>query len=510
MIKPEFQKLEDIVEDPTNFIEILEVGFFYFKKSEPVPPSWIKGFFGNTLNNDMRILTASARGVLIVPITRMDKKTYFAVSFGFGRHLLKDDVVEERFGLKVVLNSLNKLGFRSIDKTTLGSIPKHSREQISKDVAAIDFGIDIEQDLIRSITGKSDDEIFGKIITGKDCLSGTAKIDTNNVVEFLTHVINRYESEDYKEDYGWVDQITEISNKKTENTLNIKLIEKLNTGDFTKVWMAVPEIIDWSKTIGFRYSKLTKADIFDDLDIEEYMRLNPDPVTLESIKNLQVFSISATSNDTIIERWSMFRCLYAEIELEKDEVHILNNSKWYKISKDFTQQVHNDFIKINRSKINMPECCVSDEGEYNLHTVSVMTGSVCMDKKMISHGGGRSKIEFCDIYTDKKEIIHVKRYGGSSVLSHLFAQGVVSGELLINDSDFKNKLNDKLPLTHKISNPTNRLNAGDYEIIYAIISDSDSPLDIPFFSKVSLRNSYRRLINYGYKVSIKQIKKISL
>src|SRR2546425_6910223 len=35
---------------------------------------------------------------------------------------------------------------------------------------------------------------------------------------------------------------------------------------------------------------------------------------------------------------------------------------------------------------------------------------------------GYSRVEFCDLYTDSQDIIHIKRYGGSSVLSHLFAR----------------------------------------------------------------------------------------
>src|SRR5690606_10884825 len=125
MIKPEFQKLEDITESKEAPLEIDNVGYFVFDESNPRPPEWVKNFFGSTLDGDKRILTSSAKGILIVPIKKNDAVTFFAVSFGFGRHLLKDGVIEERFGLKTVLNSLDASSFRSIDKTALGSVPKH-------------------------------------------------------------------------------------------------------------------------------------------------------------------------------------------------------------------------------------------------------------------------------------------------------------------------------------------------------------------------------------------------
>ena len=56
-----------------------------------------------------------------------------------------------------------------------------------------------------------------------------------------------------------------------------------------------------------------------------------------------------------------------------------------------------------------------------------------------------SSKEFCDLYTVDKDICHVKKYGQSGVLSHLFAQGVVSGELFRSDIKFRQKVNQKLP-----------------------------------------------------------------
>jgi uncharacterized protein (TIGR04141 family) len=45
------------------------------------------------------------------------------------------------------------------------------------------------------------------------------------------------------------------------------------------------------------------------------------------------------------------------------------------------------------------------------------------------------------------------------------------------------------------------------ELVFAIISKSTNPLEIPFFSKVSLKNARRRLQGYGYKVTKKKIQR---
>ena len=128
-----------------------------------------------------------------------------------------------------------------------------------------------------------------------------------------------------------------------------------------------------------------------------------------------------------------------------------------------------------------------------------------MDKKNIRYGGGASQIEFCDLFTRNRVMVHVKRYGGSSVLSHLFAQGVVSATLFLQDSDFRRKVNQALPASHRLSRPERRPNVQHYEVAFAIVSRSRGDLALPFFSKVNLRNACQTLTGFGYQVTLTKI-----
>ena len=126
-----------------------------------------------------------------------------------------------------------------------------------------------------------------------------------------------------------------------------------------------------------------------------------------------------------------------------------------------------------------------------------------MDCNNIQHGTIHSKIEFCDVLTKDKKFIHVKKYGASSVLSHLFAQGLTSGELFFSDEEFRRKVNDKLPDDLKF--PETKPNPEDYEIIYAVVSSVDKDLEMPFFSKINLRRAKKRLMAFGYNVSLLKV-----
>jgi uncharacterized protein (TIGR04141 family) len=497
------------------------IGTLYFGDSHFFEPSWIKDFFGSSFENNkeqnaqdenrkLKLFNASSKAVLLIE----HQNRIFAIPFGYGWTLLNHGVWEERFGLKTTLNVVDANNLRRIDKNNMSSIPKVTSEQLSREGIAADFGIDIEQDLIRSITGKSKEATFGKSITGKDALSVSVKVDLIGIKEFLESCYQKYLSNDYKKDFGWIDQIAEVTDPTLIEILNGKLIENIKNNEVKKTWMAVPELVDWSDVLGFSYKNSARDDSRqDDICLSDFLdSLSEDDknnLSVEILKRKKIFCFNA-QNDQIKHQWSAYNCLYCETNDDSNEkTCLLSNGKWYEVEKDFSKQVDTDYQELRNqtSSFTLPAYQHKNENDYNEKIAQNDSQFCCMDRKNISYGGGYSKIEFCDLLTKDKKLIHVKHYGGSSVLSHLFSQGVVSGELFIADKEFRQKVNEKLSDSHKIDNVANRPNASDYEVIFAIISSFDKDLEIPFFSKVSLRNAKRRLETYGYKVVLQKVKK---
>lgn len=127
-----------------------------------------------------------------------------------------------------------------------------------------------------------------------------------------------------------------------------------------------------------------------------------------------------------------------------------------------------------------------------------------MDCKLINTGQSYSQFEFCDVYTQDRQMIHVKKYGGSSVIGHLFNQGLVSG-VNITDSAIRKLVNHELEYKFRLPED-NRFFPSNYEIIYLIITKKkDERPKIPFFSKVVLMYIVKTLRGYGYKVSLKNV-----
>lgn len=506
LIKADLTDFANIAKPDADMIEIEGVGTFYKEPSHPQPPGWITDFFGMTLGPNLNLITSSAKGLLLVRVPDGDGERIFAVLFGLGRHLLADGVLEERFGLKVVLNSVDPDSLRSIDKTALGSVPKQSREQISRAGGAANFGIDIEQDLVSAVTGKSLVGAFGKTISGRDTFAASAKFDVGNVADFLAETLTRYRSETYKERFDWIDQIKDVRSKLLISHLNGVLLQRLKAGELEHIWMAPPEVLDWADVKGFRYLRKRSPDV-PDLEPAELLAAAGDAeITLDWLKSAPILLISAKT-DNEADRWTAYRCIYAEIEAN-GSMHVLNAGKWYQVAQDFTALVNADFASIPDSAIDLPDYHHESETLYNVAAAEHLDGSHCMDADLIVHGGGQSRIEFCDILTPNKELLHIKRYSGSQQMSHLFSQGVVSAELFVSDAEFRKKVNDKLPDGHKLADPEARPNPEGYEVVFTIISKSPHALNLPFFSKVSLRNARRRLRGYGFRVSKKKVRAI--
>lgn len=125
-----------------------------------------------------------------------------------------------------------------------------------------------------------------------------------------------------------------------------------------------------------------------------------------------------------------------------------------------------------------------------------------MDRNLTYHGGS---IEFCDLFSREKELIHVKQYGGSATLSHLFYQGVVSAEFFQMDSKYRKLIKQKLPAPFQKLVSEARPKPQEYHVVYAVISASDKEFTMPFFSRVGIRHAIRRLEGFGYGVSLAKI-----
>ena len=506
LLREDIKEYEDALKDvkDLNKVEISENKTFYYKDYFATEPTWVQKFFINALSGH-DFSNKSSGGLLLITKKHKGKTRIFAVTFGQGYHLLQLGVAEERFGLRVALNSIEKAAFRKIEKKSMESSPKNLSEQLSKYGEVTNFGINFEQDLITSITAKSKLESLGVTLTGKEALSISTKVDISSIDPLLQKCLEQFEKVDYQENFAWIDHIEEIKNPKTIRSLNQQLSEKLTKKDFDDIWMAVPEIIEWSDVKGFAFDKSDLDSPHEDIHLEKFVKyvsfIESDfEANISLLKKKEILCLSL-ENDSILKKWKVFHCLYCEIT-DDSSMFLLSNGKWYQVEQDFVKQIDSFYDSLLKNNVQLPHYNHDNEAEYNLDCAKQLTNTFLMDKKLIHHGSRYSSIEFCDLVTINKQLIHVKRYSGSSTLSHLFNQGYVSAELLCGDQEFRSKLKSILPENVPIELDS-KPDTSEIEIIFAIISSKIKNFDLPFFSKISLKNICIKLTQIlGYKVSL--------
>jgi len=481
----------------------------YVHSLSPRPPRWAK-FLEHYVDADFLGHNQSTGGVLLVPV----EGRIFAVTFGQGgRFIIDQDSYEERYGLFVVLNSIEQDQIKTIDKSTFDALTTHSRVQSSKEASPQEFGVDVEQDLVRAVTGTPKDKSLGERLTGMDALRSSSKMKLEELPALLKKHLEQSRASSYKKTFPWVDHIAEIKGSTLQEALNTKLVDEIRSEKFDRCWLAIPDIIDWSDVDGFKYGLKARNAKYHDLHLPDFIdefkdlsgeKLGTSAISLNLLKNRSVMCIG--DDDEVIRKWSLYTCLYCEIDHD-GQMYLLSGGKWYRVDRDFVDDVNKYFEKLPRYAGNLPLYDDNSEGNYNDRVCREKPQDLAlMDRQLIHYAGPRSGIEFCDIYTSNKDIIHVKRYGQSKVFSHFFSQGAVSGELFHTQAAFRRIVNEKLPDTHKITDPRKVPDRDEYQVVFAIVSDTKATgLTIPFFSRLNLRAACNRLIGYGYRVAISKI-----
>lgn len=508
LIKEDITNIDEIIKPDSydNQESIGDQSRFFSKRSNAKEPKWVRTFFKNGIDSTY-LQGASASGALLMPVDIDGEFRIFVLSFGYGHNMISRDAIEARFGLITALNLASSASLRAIKGSTVAGTARKTREQLPLQSNIDEFSLDIERDLLEGVTIKTkSDSLINGTATGADSLTISVAEDIDSIEDFLRKVFSIYRSDDYKESFGWIDRIAEVKNPSIINALERKAVELLNDRS-TELWLAVPEVIPWEEIEGFQIVR--DLAIHDDILTEDVLKTLPNPLEdFASLKNRYIRMIDS-NGVTVRAKWRASQCLYGEFQLNGQQ-YCVNNGKWYVIDKDYVSQINNAYDQINISSIQFPDCSHEQkEADYNkLFAEQDESSRILMDAKNISLGGGRSKIELCDVLLTNGSFVHIKVYSGSPALSHLFNQGYVSSQLVRADASFVNKAQKKIDesnsqLHYILSQDSVK------EVVFGIISKDDAKKPaIPFFSKITLEETRKRLTSMNIKMSIRAIKKL--
>jgi len=506
LLKEQFSKAADAIGHPersrlftiTASSGASTVGHLYVKAPRSHPPRWADFFDGYVDLSELGRVSSTAAVLLVKARGRL-----LAITFGQGRFIMVPDCWEERFGLRVALNSIPPDRLKSLDKRTFDAISTHSRVQGTREGSAFEFGVDIDQDLVRAVTGTPDDAALGHKLSGMDALHCSVRVTVEGLKALLRTYVDKNSDDSYKRRFPWIDHIADVSDKALIAELDALLVDTIN-GDRERCWLCVPEIIDWNRTGGFRYAFTLRAPIFHDLRFDDFLdTLDDADVDIHMLRRRRAHCVD--NEGRALEDWSIYRCIYGELEL-RGRTYVLSTGRWYRVETDFVTAVNAHFDQLPRYATPLPEYDDASEAHYCVRVARESPATYAlMDQKMIQIGGAHGQVEFCDLFTSTKDLLHLKRYGASSVLSHLFSQGLVSGEAFRSDSAFRTQAADLLPEPFRSFSGDQPLKPEEYQFVFGAISEKSGSLRLPFFSRVNIRQATRRLQAFGYRTALAKI-----
>lgn len=520
LVKDEFKDLE-----PNEFLKssaqvnVYELdaqheleGKLFVKIPTEKKPKWTSFTENITGQNLDELTNKSSSAVLIV---KTPEHT-MAFSFGYGRFLLDTKYFVYDFGIKTALNTLKHDSLRSVDLFTLDDQAVQKKSQAARESGVGVFGIDISKDVLRAVTGSPKAGVDLNNISGGDSVfSFGVEINIEEICRLISQLSGYYNNDSYKGEFSWVDNIRRVKESSEISNLDDFLLTELKAKS-SNVYITIPELAEWDSIWGFSFTR-TKNTINPTIDINNYYSgLDVAAVSIDSLKRDRLFVYDIYENEV---EHQIYKSIYYEHKLE-NKIYVLFSGVWYEIDDDFMSRIDNILSNIPISNLAFPQIYtwtedsddgvkhkIESEGDYNERAANEC-GYFLLDKKLIKSNRTTTAIELCDLMTTNKQYIHVKhRKGGSAGLSHLFAQGSVSAEILLGDKEFRKATRKVLKrVSNGLQNavPLNNFNSDGVEVIFLILGEDSATVkgNLPFFSKVNLTKAFENLSQRGFEVKI--------
>ena len=350
-------------------------------------------------------------------------------------------------------------------------------------------------------------------MSGSESLRVSARVTPRKLVHYLRRLYWK-STQTFEESYPWLGQIEEIRGGRRE-LLDSYLDDRIAEEE-QGYWLAVPEIVDWGNVNGFRFVLPNRSrSIFSSLELANLRKAMGEDaeVSVDFLKRQRVEMVD--SEDRRIKQWKLYSCLNAEIRIGA-EAYVLSSGVWYKVDTDLLAEVDREVNGLEVADLPLPQFNEFHRSE-NGYAVQVAEAEprqfCCLDGQNIMFGGGKSRFELCDLLHRTGDLVHLKRYGGSSVLSHLFAQGLLSAELLMKRPRFR-KGADKLVKGDgfSLSDEKRFEHKGKRRVIYVIIGGpaNQESRTLPLFSRINLRNAARGIRAFDWEVGIQYVSETAM
>lgn len=517
------------------------------QRKPKAPPSWLKFFRDRLGLIDLRSTGESLGAVIFCAVSdnilNNTSLRWTAWTFGSASRSLRRSAHDPRFGLLVALNLLaaplidsrgdgNAEAVRKRDPRlremryrTTAPYVQQTGHRAARDIPLDGFRVDRSSDLVASIGGTgADPALSASTILGGRSLRFRAHVanldDFTNLSEIAVTQSRRKE---YKEPFYWIDNILLVDDIATVSKLRRVLTRQLvENPDSPSLDVIFPDdLLEVGDDRSIRYiafpgeRRLGGGRITLPISIvSDFLARIDDELGRDRALDTELRFFDESGERVAVA--TVLECISADLRVDEDQF-IAYDGDFYRVDKEFVGRIDSELLAIPCSSLEFLPYRGETEPTYNARIRKESASKfVVLDRALIRIPGERGTVEACDFVASSGALVHVKRKGKSSVLSHLFLQVANSCELLRRSAEARRQFEELLEehgatpeivATIKAAHQAARKNREEIEVVFAFLGDwaGKTIENLPLFSRISLVHEARRVAGLGYRPTVKTI-----
>lgn len=446
------------------------------------------------------------------------------VTYAHGWMLLNENMFESDFGLLVAINALDSEKLKRLERSNLGdALQGVSQSPFQRDFKS--FGTDDALDLVKKLSGAAQEDSGLDTVTGARSLKITGEYTLDDVVDMSHEIIALFRSTEYRNTaFRIIDSVRPVTDGPLRNELFQRAVDSIKA-DENRFELGLPASSE-AEGVSFRFSGPGLRRAYPDLLLRHYveaMGASLSGITPRTLSDHKI--ISEFDDDRPRMTWSLKKALLGSISRD-GERYAINDGRWYRVDSTFKDAIEANFIELVRDwDIPKPGPIlktydangngrIEAEASYN-ERIAQELGLILLDRTEVTIPDvARSGFEPCDLLdVENRRFIHVKKNSRrSNILSHFFKQGSNSAQQFRKvDATWTRLVEIVRGMGHEVEADALQAQGADqgngWSVEFWIV---DAPrhngeFNIPFFSKISLRDEASELHAMQFDVSLRFI-----
>jgi uncharacterized protein (TIGR04141 family) len=462
-----------------------------------------------TTGMPMRYTDRTSGAVLLLEVDR----GVYAVSYGAGHGLIRDELKDQRFGLRFAVRQLDADRIHRLVHRMPGGRGRQDSVLVPGGLPIWCYGLDGYARVVGHIGGelKQADLTFCRDGSRRVRINGSAGLDVRlgvlpadllGDIRAVAEVCSRRSPDPLLES---IENIAPVADPAITGRLDADLDEVLGWPDDEASGFVSPDVpmtqMDGYLSAHSLAVKIGSARrLADHLDLREFLRrtrLQDPGARLEAMRRGYVRMFADADGTEPLGGSSAINWIEAALPMGPRRFFLLDGA-WYEIAAGYLTAMR---ARVERLLGQIPSLDLpkwspgSDERRYNEHVQDARPRYICLDRDQVRAGLHREHgFEACDLLGPGNELIHVKRARESSPLSHLFSQALVSAQALATSPDARALFTAKVR-----AHPKGRDLPADFQpkkVVFAILLKNGEKLttDTLFpFSQVTLASTAQEL-----------------